>query len=60
MEYLVVPGQTIGTQSTAGGVSTLHVEGVEVEAAELPAGVVDHPCRTEAAPGRLEERAGTP
>lgn len=54
MEYLVVPGQAVGAQATASGVSTLHVEAVEVKAAELPGGVVDHPCRTRAAPAQFQ------
>lgn len=54
MEYLVVPGQAAGAQATASGVGTLHVEAVEVKAAELSGGVEDHPCRTGAAPARLK------
>lgn len=55
MEYLVVPGQAVGAQATASGVSTLHVEAVEIKAAELSGGVEDHPCRTSS----VKEHAST-
>lgn len=42
-EDLVVPGQTVGAQATAGGVGTGHVQAVEVEAAQLSGGVIDDP-----------------
>lgn len=42
-EYLVVPGQTVGAQATAGGVGTGPVQAVEVEAAQLSGGVIEDP-----------------
>lgn len=54
---LVVPGQAVGAQSTASGISTLHVQAVQVKAAQRSGGVVDYPCGAEPGPGRLRQLA---
>lgn len=41
--HLVVPGQAVGTQATASGISTLHVQAVQVKAAQRSGGVIDDP-----------------
>lgn len=54
---LVVPGQAVGAQATASGISTLHVEAVEVKAAERSGGVIDDSWGAGPGPGRVRQLA---